>query len=246
MLRFETIASGSTGNAYVLREDGAQPLLLEAGLPVRQLQQALNHQASSLGAIVLSHAHGDHAKGAAALAHKASVPVVANAATASAIGLPTFRHRRCEAGDRVNILGWIIRAFPLEHDVPNNGYHITSPRGETLVFITDTRTVPHKFRNINVLAIEANHDEVSIQQMAGSRSFDAVRAHRIAEDHMSLETAELFIKQIASDSPNLREIHLLHLSDSNSNAQAFKERVERLTGVPVRIAPRRATQGETK
>jgi hypothetical protein len=34
----------------------------------------------------------------------------------------------------------------------------------------------------------------------------------------------------------LQEIHLLHLSDANSNEKEFKEKIQKLTGVPVYVA----------
>jgi phosphoribosyl 1,2-cyclic phosphodiesterase len=51
---------------------------------------------------------------------------------------------------------------------------------------------------------------------------------------MSLKTVKDMLR--ANDLSQVKEIHLLHLSDRNSSAKLFKKEIQELTGKPVYIA----------
>ena len=81
-MRILSIASGSTGNCYVV-DDGKTPLLLEAGVPIRAIQR---HCAiTKLGACLITHEHGDHSKAAEKIA-RYGVDVYASRGTLDALG----------------------------------------------------------------------------------------------------------------------------------------------------------------
>jgi phosphoribosyl 1,2-cyclic phosphodiesterase len=52
---------------------------------------------------------------------------------------------------------------------------------------------------------------------------------RLVNSHFSLENVLEFLK--ANDTNKLKEIYLMHLSDKNSDAELFKNEIEKLTGV---------------
>ena len=61
----------------------------------------------------------------------------------------------------------------------------------------------------------------------------AVR-RRLLTSHFSLKHAKQMLQ--ANDLSTVREIHLLHLSNENSDHQYFKTEIQKLTGKPVYIA----------
>ena len=61
------IASGSSGNAYYI-SDGQSSLLLDAGIPLAQIQAGCGYKVSQLSGCLVTHGHGDHVKAAKALA----------------------------------------------------------------------------------------------------------------------------------------------------------------------------------
>lgn len=61
------LSSGSHGNAYQIAV-GMSRLLVEAGLPVRQLRQGMGFQLHAVDGVLISHAHGDHSASAGAVA----------------------------------------------------------------------------------------------------------------------------------------------------------------------------------
>ena len=76
--------------------------------------------------------------------------------------------------------------------------------------------------------IEANFDWNLI---AESDKNDFV-TKRIIQNHLDIDSAIEFIKR----HPDLKEIHLLHLSDAHSNADDFRDRAQRASGVPIFVA----------
>ena len=53
------------------------------------------------------------------------------------------------------------------------------------------------------------------------------------QSHFSLEHAIGMLK--ANDLSNLEEIHLIHLSSNNANAEQIKTSIQEVTGVPVYV-----------
>ncbi len=64
-MRIQILGSGSSGNAALLRTDGAR-VLIDAGFSARKLMELLvaaETRAEELDAVFLTHEHGDHAAG---------------------------------------------------------------------------------------------------------------------------------------------------------------------------------------
>jgi len=84
--RIRVLRSGSSGNA-VLVEGGGTSVLVDAGLAAEMLIRELAIAAlPAPSAILLTHEHDDHARGAASLARALGVPVFANEGTIRAGG----------------------------------------------------------------------------------------------------------------------------------------------------------------
>jgi hypothetical protein len=58
--------------------------------------------------------------------------------------------------------------------------------------------------------------------------------NRLIKSHFSLENVKEFLR--SNDLSNVLEIHLIHLSDDNSDANRFKREIMELCGKPVYIA----------
>lgn len=56
MVEIITIASGSSGNCYLIRNERCQ-LLIEAGIALPKIQRAVNFQISQLDGCLISHCH---------------------------------------------------------------------------------------------------------------------------------------------------------------------------------------------
>ncbi|MCZ6856531.1 MAG: MBL fold metallo-hydrolase, partial [Gemmatimonadetes bacterium] len=86
-MKLVVLGSGSRGNAFVVTANGCS-LLLDAGFGPRAIVRRANEAGVDLRAlvgIVLTHEHGDHARGAASLARKLGCPIYASGGTLTAL-----------------------------------------------------------------------------------------------------------------------------------------------------------------
>ena len=237
------IGSGSSGNGYLI-DDGQSMLAIECGVRFMDFCKKANFELSRLDGILISHEHRDHCRHVKQFLDATFCDVYATAGTINAMQsdktlkitmLDYYRFKSLKFRRPVEIGHWAVTAFETQHDAAEPcGFLIDNDiTGERILFATDSYYIKYRFKNITHLMIEANYsDEVVADKM--SKGFDIKRKSRLIESHMSIDTALDFIK--ANKSDKLQEIHLLHLSDSNSIALEFKKKAQRIAGVPVYIA----------
>ncbi len=237
-MKFTPIASSSRGNAYLVEsEEVTPPLLLEAGLPIRQLRDKLREHGVSitdLAGCLVSHGHGDHSKAVPDLL-RSGVDCSMSLGTADALGVMTsHRFFRAQAGVPFSIYRWRVMPFALEHDAEEPLGFFVAHGEERLLFVPDTAYVGNRFEGITMAAIECNFQNDLLSKNILSGALPAVVGHRVRRSHMSLETVIDFLR--ANDLRKCRAIWLLHLSDGNSDEVRMKQDVQRATGIPTMIA----------
>ena len=238
---FEAFASSSAGNAYRLSGGSASaPLLLECGITWPRLQKASGFTAVRSCGCLVSHDHMDHSKAVPDLLAN-GIPCYMSAETRAHVVSRTAHFSRLKTVEHnvpFQVGDWRCLGFQVNHDseTPGTmGYIIDAPDGTRTMFVTDCSWFAAKIpEDCNVLCIECNHDEEIVRSRVGAGKLDPVVAERSLRSHGSVQWLCDLLK--ASDLRKLREIHLLHLSDSNSNEDEFKDRVQRAAGVPVYVA----------
>ncbi len=231
-MNFKPIASSSKGNAYLVESHGAVPLLIEVGIPVRRIREALGFNLSSIAGALVSHCHGDHAAGVKDIL-KAGVDVWTSKETADELSVSGhYRINELISGIQVSIGGWIILPFDLHHDVPTQGFFIQAPDGDRLLFIPDTSYIRNRFEGVNILCIECNHVADLLSENIQSGAVSVAQGRRVRRNHMSLDSVIGMLK--ANDLSRCREIWLLHLSDANSDEARMIRTVQEQTGIPCR------------
>ena len=130
-----------------------------------------------------------------------------------------------------------ILPFELEHDVPNIGFLISDGE-EKLLYITDTYYCRYTFKDVNHIMVECNHSYEILNQHVEAGYLDKKRMERLIQSHFSLENVIKFLKSM--DLTKCQDIRLLHLSDSNSDAEIFKQAVQAATGKLVIVEQERS------
>lgn len=227
------IASGSSGNAYRIT-DGETTLLLDAGIPIRSIQIALNFKLQTLEGCFITHCHGDHSKAAKDLM-RLGVDVYTGKGTIEAMHLQSHRLHQTTPLEQISVGTWDVLPFDVQHDAPDSqGFLFTSrTTGEKLLYFTDTYFIKYRFSGLTHIMAECNFSKEALQKSvaAGYISIDMVP--RLMRSHMSLDHLKDMLN--ANDLSRLRQIYLLHLSQNNSDAAQMKTEIERLTGVEVRV-----------
>lgn len=227
MIDIKVLASGSKGNCYLI-DNGETKLLLDAGIPFNQIQIGCDFHVSDISGCLVSHRHGDHAKAIKDLL-KRGINIygpkdLQNINPQISVLKPLIKY---------NIGSFMIVPFELTHDVECYGYQINSIGKQKLVYITDTAYVRYTFSKLTHVMIEANYDTEIIRKNTLNMDINGNLASRIIQSHMDIKTVEEFLD--ANDLSKLQQVYLLHLSDSNSNADEFKDRIQKKTGAEVYV-----------
>lgn len=233
MINIKTLASGSSGNAYWI-SDGHTELLLECGIKFKDIQIALDFDTSKLAGCLVTHEHKDHTKGLKDVL-RSGINVYATQGTIDQEGISHHRLKPIKAKNQFDIGTWTILPFDVEHDVAEPvGFLLANQQGEKLLFATDTYYVKYKFKGLTHIMLECNYSlKILIENIESGRIHQGMK-NRLVKSHFSLENVKEFLK--ANDLSRVQEIHLLHLSDTNSNEQEFKKAIQELTGKIVHIA----------
>ncbi|TVX93017.1 MBL fold metallo-hydrolase [Paenibacillus agilis] len=235
MIEIEALGSSSEGNAYRV-SDGRTALLIEAGLPYRQLQQALHFRMTEIAGCLITHDHGDHSK-ATKDVMRAGVSIYTSEGTAEALGLSGHRVKVIEARKEFQIGSWTILPFEVEHDVDEPlGFLLANQDGDKLLFATDTYYIRYRFKGLTHIMVECNYSLEILNENIISGRTPSIMKSRLLRSHFSLENMKDFLR--ANDLRRVQEIWLLHLSDSNSDEELFKRKIQELTGKHVIVAQR--------
>lgn len=229
-MKITPIASSSNGNA-ILVSDGKTNILLDIGVLAKKIQEHID--ISDIDAVLVSHSHSDHTKGLAELVRRgikafASKGCIDDMKTKHPFLIKEMTHLLpFQTGT------FIVLPFHVVHDTPNPmGFLLKSTKtGEKLVYIVDSGYVKYDFSGVNYWLIEANHCEDILE----ASEMNLRLKLRIRKNHMSIQKAHKFLS--TSDLDSTKEIHLLHLSNNNSNESLFIHKIQSLTGCPVYVHP---------
>ena len=232
-MKVDCISSGSKGNAYLVN-DGSSLLLLECGVSFKAIQKATKFRTSAIVGCLITHEHKDHSKCANDLYYR-GIRILATRGTLDAISLSDVKE--ITKGETFEIGSYLITAFSIEHDCKEPvGFiiHSTASR-ETMLYVTDTCYIRYDMSKIEFshIMIEANHDRDMIIDNVMNKKLHLDLAKRILKNHMSIDTCISTLNSL--NLKHVKEIDLIHLSDSNSNAAEFKEKVQKATGCYVKV-----------
>lgn len=222
------LGSGSSGNSTFV-SDGSVKLLLDAGLTCRELERRLKTLGvapSHIDAVILSHEHSDHAKGAWRFCAKHDVRLVATEGTYRALKpLPDkpVAWMRARTRSSVKLGRLTIDLFPTPHDAADPvGFRLR--RGK-LAFghVTDlghiSDDVVNGLRGCSAILIEANHDV----EMLRESDYPASLRHRVGSrfGHLSNDALASYLERRLPD--GVRHIFLAHLSQQNNHERLALE-----------------------
>jgi phosphoribosyl 1,2-cyclic phosphodiesterase len=233
MMDIKVLASGSSGNCYYV-SDGDSPVLIECGLPWKQIQQGIGFRTSELAGCLISHEHKDHCRAVQDIM-KAGIDCYMSQGTVETLGIDGHRIHVIKAKQQFQLGTWTILPFETQHDAAEPlGFLMVNQGGDKLLYATDTYYIRYRFRGLTHIAVECNYSMDILRANIEAGLVEPALKKRILKSHFSLEHVKEFLK--ANDLSNVREIWLIHLSDDNSDATRFKREIQELTGKMVFVA----------
>ena len=230
-MHFQVLSSGSGGNASLVRAGGTH-LMLDAGLPLKDLEERLQTARVSLtriGHIALTHGHLDHARSAGLLAKKSGArvhcteslmrsrsvrkaPTVARLPVGGTVEIPvTAGHEEGEV--------LLLSSIAIPHDADPTVALQVEHRGRKAVLITDmgrtSRMVAERLRGAHLLVLEFNHDLEMLQH----GPYAAGLKKRVAgpQGHLSNDEGAEMLRLLAGE--ELHTLVLAHLSETNNTPE---------------------------
>lgn len=225
-MKLQVLGSSSKGNCYILQTPSGK-LMLECGLPYRDIQKALDFDFSDIIGVLVTHGHQDHCKSAGDMM-RSGINVWMSEGAAKSV--PRTNHNLQIARSKVllPIGDFVILPFDVNHDAEEPlGYLIHyKSTGERLLFCTDTYYIKYTFEKLHYIMVECNHIEELIT--------DNVIRDRLRKSHFSLENVKTFL--MANDLSRTQKIILLHLSGDNAEPSRMRGEISNQTGVDTEIA----------
>ena len=232
-MKLKILGSSSEGNCYILEND-KEALILEAGVSFGKVKKALDFNISKIVGVLVTHEHNDHA---GHLQHffNAGIPICASLGTLSAKGIDTSIVKPTAAEKTVKFGGFRVMPFEAVHDCAEPfSFLINHDECGNVLFATDTAEILYDFAGLNNILIEANYSDEIVYERIYNGKLNAKQHERTVNSHMSLKACNEFLQ--STDLRQVNNIVLIHLSDGNSNAVQFRERVGLVTGKNTHVA----------
>jgi phosphoribosyl 1,2-cyclic phosphodiesterase len=216
------LGSGSAGNATLVR-GGGRALLLDGGLSARQLDRRLaacGQDPEGIDALILSHEHGDHVRGASVFSRRRRVPVYGSPASREAAGRSLedlWAFEPLEAGEELDLGGLRVRPFPVPHDAVSTYGFVVEGAGLRAGYATDlghvNRLAVERLRGAHLLVLEMNHDPGMLRE--GPYPWPVKQRVLSRHGHLSNEAAAAVLPELVGE--ETRAVFLAHLSETNND-----------------------------
>jgi phosphoribosyl 1,2-cyclic phosphodiesterase len=227
-LRFRVLGSGSSGNATLV-ELGGTRLLIDAGLGPRTLAERLQSAGvdpTALAAVLLTHEHGDHARGAAAFSAKWGVPLYGTRGTYAAAGLGALDiagYKVLEAGATCRFGALAVSAVRVPHDAAEPvAFVVAADGGAVLGHATDlgllSRGIVQSFAACDAVLVESNYDP----EMLRNGSYPWSLKERILGPYGHLSNGDVGRFLSAGLGPSCRTVVLAHLSENSNHPEVAR------------------------
>ncbi|HOW69633.1 MAG TPA: MBL fold metallo-hydrolase [Phycisphaerae bacterium] len=239
-----SLQSGSNGNSIYV-EAGDVRLLFDAGISGKAAEGRMRVHRRDLGdvdAVLISHDHVDHIRGAGVFQRKYGLPIYMTQAThrATNCGLgPLSDVRYFKAGQRLWFSGVVVHTIPTPHDAADGVAFIVEHEGKRLGIMTD---LGHPFPDLvrllpglDACYLESNYDPEMLR--TGPYPLQLQERIRGLHGHLSNhEAAEL----IQAARGRLRWVAIAHLSEHNNKPQLALETHRQYLGksFPLHVASR--------
>jgi len=227
-MKMAVLASGSSGNSIYLSTDNTA-ILIDAGLSGKELERRMKSvklNPEDISAILVTHEHGDHIKGAGVLSRRYNIPIYASAGT-----WKTARKKLGKIGkgyERTIEESWQlgdfeITSFPIPHDAAEPVGFVVSDGDVNFGLATDIGYIADELydhlKDLDCILLEANHDIDLLRE--GSYPGMLKRRIRGNEGHLSNdETAELLPELLKTNEKSSCPVVLLsHLSAENNRPE---------------------------
>ncbi len=219
------LGSGSRGNATVV-ESGDTRVLVDAGFSASMMTERMSAAGiapESISSVVVTHEHTDHVRGIRVLCERFGWAAHATAGTiASSRDLAACKPSAFRAGDGITIGDLDILTVKSSHDAADPVIVVITSRssGARMGIAYDlgvvTQSVTDAMTDLDMLVLEANHDELMLHAGPYPPSVRARISGR--SGHLSNGRAAQLAREVTHR--DLRQVVLAHISEKCNTPRA--------------------------
>lgn len=224
-MKLKCIATGSSGNCYLLQAGSGETLILDCGIPIKEIKKGLDWNIKDVVGVLCTHQHSDHNKSLKDFINM-GIPVFAPYLSLESMKMETEFNIRMF--DLTTIDGSWTHTNADGTPCPIYGFLITHREMGRMLYITDCELIKWKFRDINHILLGVNYDKDLVDT-------DNPKANHVFRGHLSIDTACDFVK--ANDSDSLQNVIMCHLSSENADKDSFIAKMKNaVNGASVDVA----------
>lgn len=217
-MKLKCIATGSSGNCYTLTSNIGETLILDCGIPIKEIKKGLNWNIMGIQGAVCTHCHSDHSL---SLSELRNIGIdVFHPSVDQNVGVVNFGSFRVQSFDLTTLDGRWTHTNADGSECPCCGFLITHKEIGRMLYITDTNLIKWRFKNINHILLGVNYDKDLIDNE------DSAKVNHVYRGHMSIDTACNFVK--ANNSKDLQNVIMCHLSKNNADKDLFIEKMQKV------------------
>jgi phosphoribosyl 1,2-cyclic phosphodiesterase len=222
------LGSGSAGNCYYFESDGTA-ILLDAGYGPRETKkriESIGARFDSVRAIVITHEHYDHIRGAESIARKLKIPIYLTRGTLNASTIDPTETQTVvfENNTSFTIGDLLFHARRTMHDAADSACFVVEGRDGTRVGLASDlghvdEPVLRHLSGCDGLLFESNHDLDMLR--TGTYPWSLKRRIMSRLGHLSNDEAMFAVQRMLG--PNTSTLCLIHLSEKNNHASIVRD-----------------------
>ena len=218
-MKLKCIATGSSGNCYTLTSNSGETLILDCGIPIKEIKKGLNWNIRNVVGCIVSHVHSDHSKSVKDF-EDMGIPVCKPYESLLMNQFLANSYFTVRTFDLTTLDGRWTHTNSDGSECPCYGFVITHPEMGRMIYATDTELIKWRFKSINHILLGVNYDKDLIDNE------DSAKVNHIYRGHMSIDTACDFVK--ANNSKDLQNVIMCHLSSENADSDSFIEKMKKV------------------
>jgi phosphoribosyl 1,2-cyclic phosphodiesterase len=234
-VRYISLGSGSKGNATLIEHQG-KSLLIDCGFSRKALFERMSKAGAdpkAVAAVLVTHEHADHARGALGLCEFLDVPLYTSFGTAQRMEWLQHKQVQLIHGESLlDVADFRVLPVTVPHDAREPLQFVIADRyGQRRVGVLSdlgslTPHVVNAYRDCHGLQLEANHDPQMLKQGPYPPSLQA----RVAGNYGHLSNAQCAQLLASLLWSGLQHVTAGHISEKNNNPELVRRELATVMG----------------
>ena len=227
-MRLKCLGSSSSGNCYLLTSNSGETLILDCGIPIKEIKKGLGWNIKDVVGVLCTHRHQDHSK---SLNDFESMGIPIFATYISCEPMEIGKEFTIKAFDLTTADGRFTHTNSDGSECPCYGFLIDHPEIGRMLYITDCEVIKWRFKDIDHILLGVNYDKDMVDWSNPAKN------NHVFRGHLEIGTACDFVKANYSD--RLQNVIMCHLSSGTADSDSFIKKMKKVAcGANVDVAER--------